>query len=157
MRPIAEPNESRSSEHVGDVLRSGGASLLKLYQARFEILLLDLEEEKERLEQRLILSTLSVILFVVGSLLVTAFVIALLWEAIGYVAIGIFAFLYLAAGAAALALLRRRNKDRHPTFEATLQEFEKDAVTFSDVLAPKASNGPVLSLSKGRPHDPTLR
>jgi len=123
------------NETLRDSLRAGGAAVLKLYQARFELLLLDLEEEKERLEQRLILSSLSGVLFTMASLLVTAFVISVLWPTMGAWAIALFAAIYLGAGGAVLGLLHRANKERHRTFACTLEEFEKDARCFSEMLS----------------------
>lgn len=109
-------------------------ALVNLYRTRFELLLLDLEEEKERLEQRLLLSVGAAFLFGLGSLVATGFFVALLWKSMGAWAIGLFAILYLGAAGAMVVVLRRLNRDRHRTFACTLREFEKDAERFAQVL-----------------------
>jgi uncharacterized membrane protein YqjE len=114
-------------------LREGAVAIVNLYRTRFELLLLDLEEEKERLEQRLILSAGAAFLFGLGSLVATGFFVALLWEPMGVWAIGLFALLYLGGAGAVVMVLRRQNRDRHRTFECTLREFEKDADRFARV------------------------
>jgi uncharacterized membrane protein YqjE len=115
-------------------LRDGAVAMVNLYRTRFELLLLDLEEEKERLEQRFILSAGAVFLFGLGSLVATGFFVALLWEPMGVWAIGLFAILYLGGAGALVMVLRRLNRDRHRTFACTLREFEKDAERFARVL-----------------------
>lgn len=114
--------------------RTGVLSLLKLYRTRFELFLLDLEEEKERLERRLVLSVLAGVLVVMGSLVATAFFVWLLLPLLGIWAVALFAVLYLGAAGAIYASLRKGNKGRHRTFACTLQEFEKDGERFAEIF-----------------------
>jgi uncharacterized membrane protein YqjE len=130
-RVLEDPKAS--ANHTSS-LRDGAVATVNLYRTRLELLLLDLEEEKERLEQRLILTAIAAFLFGLGSLVATGFFVALLWPSIGEWAIAVFAGLYLSAAGAVLFVLRRRNQDRHRTFACTLREFEKDADRFARVL-----------------------
>ena len=115
-------------------LRTGAVALANLYRTRLELLLLDLEEEKERLEQRLILSAVAGFLFTLGSIGATAFFVMLLWPSIGMGAIALFAVLYLGAAGGVVLKIQHGNRERHRTFAWTLQEFEKDAGRFAQIL-----------------------
>lgn len=115
-------------------LREGAVALINLYRTRLELLLLDLEEERERIEQLLIMAGVAIFLFGLGVLVATAFFVALWWEAIGVWGLLIFAALYLGAAGALVAVLRHRAKHRPRTFAGTLREFEKDAARFSEVF-----------------------
>jgi uncharacterized membrane protein YqjE len=126
-----QPGEPTSAEPS---LRKGLVSLVALYRSRLEIFLLDLEEEKERLELRLILTAVAAFLFGLGSLVLTAFFIALLWPRFGPWTIAFFAVLYLAGAFGAFIGLKNTNRDRHRTFACTLREFEKDAERFAHVV-----------------------
>ena len=128
---------NRSSEqfdHHGPSLREGAAAAVNLYRTRFELFLLDLEEEKERLEQLLIMAGIAIFLFGLGALVLTGFFVALLWESIGLWALAIFAGLYLGVAGALAMVLRHRARHRPRTFACTLREFEKDADRFARVL-----------------------
>jgi|RhiMethySRZTD1v2_1073278.scaffolds.fasta_scaffold380398_1 uncharacterized membrane protein YqjE len=115
-------------------LREGAVAVGQLFRTRLELLLLDLEEEKERLEQRLVLAAIAGFLFALGSLVTTGLFVALLWPSLGVWSIAIFSALYLGGSGVAMAMLLRRNRERHPTFASTLREFEKDAERFARVL-----------------------
>jgi uncharacterized membrane protein YqjE len=122
-----------SENHVPS-LREGLVAAVNLYRTRFELFLLDIEEEKERLEQLLIMAGIAVFLFGLGALVVTGFFVALLWESIGIWALAIFAVLYLGVAGALAMVLRHRARNRPRTFACTLREFEKDADRFSRAL-----------------------
>jgi uncharacterized membrane protein YqjE len=122
-----------SGNHVPS-LREGMAAAVNLYRTRFELFLLDLEEEKERLEQWLVMAGIAVFLFGLGSLVVTGFFVALLWESMGIWALAIFAVLYLGVASALVMVLRNRARNRPRTFACTLREFEKDADRFARVF-----------------------
>ena len=122
-----------SGDHVPS-LREGMAAAVNLYRTRFELFLLDIEEEKERLEQMLIMAGIAIFLFGLGALVVTGFFVALLWESIGIWALAIFAVLYLGVAGVLVMVLRNRARTRPRTFACTLREFEKDADRFSRVF-----------------------
>ena len=128
----------RSPSPHWPTFREGALAAVSLYRSRLELLLLDLEEEKERIEQRLILTAVAAFLFGLGSLVATGFFVALLWPALGPWAIAIFGFLYLAGAATVALILQNRNKERHRTFACTLREFEKDAERFAQVFTQQA-------------------
>jgi uncharacterized membrane protein YqjE len=115
-------------------LRQGAEAAAHLCRSRLELLLLDVEEEKERLEQRFVLCAIGGTLLTLGSLAVTAFFVTLLWPVMNIWAIAFFAVLYLGGAAAISAKLYHLNRERRPTFACTLQEFEKDIKRFAQIL-----------------------
>jgi uncharacterized membrane protein YqjE len=115
-------------------LRKAAVAAAHLCRSRLELLLLDVEEEKERMEQRFLLCALGGILFTLGSLVATAFFVMLLWPVMNIWAIGFFAVLYLSAAAAISMKLYHLNRAQRPTFECTLQEFEKDVERIAQML-----------------------
>jgi uncharacterized membrane protein YqjE len=140
MRPASEDKQAVFDGANGTVwscFRTAGLSFLKLYRTRFELFLLDLEEEKERLERRLVLSVLAGVLAVMGSLVATAFFVWLLLPSLGIWAVALFAALYLGAAGAIYGSLKQGNKRRHRTFACTLQEFEKDGERFAEMFGDK--------------------
>lgn len=124
----------RADRSAWDAFRTAALSLLRLYRTRFELFLLDLEEEKERLERRIVLLVLAGILVVMGSLVATAFFVWLLLPSLGIGALALFAVLYLGAAGVIYAAVRQADKPRRRTFTCTLDEFEKDGERFSEIF-----------------------
>lgn len=102
------------------------ASLSSALHTRVELFVTELEEERERLKQSLILALLAVFGISFGAILFTIFVIALLWEKGWIAAIGTLAVIYLAVGGWAIASLRNKFLTRPGLFPDTLAELGKD-------------------------------
>lgn len=102
------------------------AGLSSALHTRAELFATELEEERERLKQSLILILLAVLGISLGAILLTIFVIALLWEKGWIAAIGVLALLYLGVGGWAILALRNRFLARPGLFPATLAELGKD-------------------------------
>ena len=124
----------RMATSAPPTIREGLSAAFDLYRTRFELLLVDLEEEKDNLERRVIFAIIAGFFFGLGSLTATAFLVSLLWNAMGPWAIGLFALIYLGAATALLLMIRRWNAKRQPLFACTLREFEKDADQFAAIL-----------------------
>jgi len=106
-----------------------GDSLLGLVQARTELFVVELQEEKLRAITLLLWLALGLSLAIAGLLVVIGTLALFLWQAAGYTGL-----VGLGGGALALAALifwgiRRRILRGPQPFAATLDEFRKDAAS----------------------------
>ncbi len=102
------------------------ATLIEILQTRVAIVATEFEEERERIRELVVLGFLALFFVTIGLMLVTLFVVMLLWEYHLVYVLGGCAFLYLALGAIAGVVLRRRLKARPRLFATTLTELAKD-------------------------------
>jgi uncharacterized membrane protein YqjE len=93
---------------------------------RLELFVTELEEERERLKQALILTLLAFFGFSLGIILLTIFVVAIFWQSGWIYAVGVLAAVYLSIGVIAGLLLRNAIAARPALFSATLEELRKD-------------------------------
>src|SRR6266542_4457776 len=113
---------------IFDSLRSFCIAGLELYKARLEVALIELDEEKERVQHLLILGVVAAVLLLLGVAVLTTLGVLLLAAWIGLPgALAIFALLYLGSGGIICGLIYRQHKERHPLFRSTLKEFQKDS------------------------------
>ena len=111
-------------------LKMLGATLASAFHTRVELFVTELEEERERFKQTLVLALLAVFGFGMGVILLTIFLVALFWQNGWIAAIGGLAFIYL--GGATIAAFKLRNifLRRSGLFPATLAELGKDRDRF---------------------------
>ena len=102
------------------------AALSAAFHTRLELFVTELEEERERLKQTLVLILLGVVGFSFGLILLTIFLVAIFWERGWIMAIGGLAAVYLMIGIVALLKLRSAILSRPGLFPATLSELGKD-------------------------------
>jgi len=103
------------------------ATWVELLRTRLELFSTELQEEKERAQQMVVLAAVSMLCLAFGVLLMTLLVVAACWETqYRLVVLGGFALLYLAAGIVIAVVLRRKNQNRPKFFAATLAELSKD-------------------------------
>jgi uncharacterized membrane protein YqjE len=107
-------------------LRALGATLLALVCARAKLIAVELQEEKARAGQKLVLVVLAALFLAMGMLLAAFLVIVLFWDAHRMLAAGGVTLLYLAIGGWALVRLREMNHNSPPPFSATMSEFAND-------------------------------
>ncbi len=120
----AEPQPSLS---LLQSLKAYFAAWVDLLAVRVELLSTELEEEKQRVQQLLILAVAAAVCLAFGALLMTLLVVVVFWETDYRLAVlGAFALLYLAAGAVAAVLAARKSKTRPKLLSATLGELAKD-------------------------------
>ncbi len=103
-----------------------GATLASAFHTRVELFVTELEEERERLKQTLVLTLLVVIGLSMGFVLLTIFLVALFWEQGWIGAIGALSFIYLGVATVAAFKLRNVFLRRSGLFPATLAELGKD-------------------------------
>ena len=106
--------------------KSALAVLSSMLHTRLELFATELEEERERLKQTLLLTLLLFFGLSFGFILLTIFVVALFWDKGWIAAIGCLSAVYLAVGIAAAMKLRSAFLTRPGLFPATLGELGKD-------------------------------
>ena len=107
-------------------LRALGATLLALVCARAKLIAIELQEEKARAGQKLVLVVLAALFLAMVMLLAAFLVVALFWDTHRMLAAGGVTLLYLAIGGWALLRLRQMNHNSPPPFSATMGEFAND-------------------------------
>jgi uncharacterized membrane protein YqjE len=107
-------------------LRGLLASLSSAFHTRLELFVAELEEERERLKQTLVLILLLFFGLSFGLILLTIFIVAIFWEQGWIAAIGCLAAVYLGIGITAFLKLRSALLQRPGLFPATLAELGKD-------------------------------
>lgn len=102
------------------------ATLSSAFHTRVELFVTELEEERERLKQTLVLTLLVVFGLSLGFILLTIFLVAIFWDKGWIGAIGGLALLYLGVGAIAALKLRNSFLRRPGLFPASRTELGKD-------------------------------
>jgi uncharacterized membrane protein YqjE len=123
-------NESAADDEADrgffNPLRAALAALTAVFHTRLELFVTELEEERERLKQALLLTLLVFFGFSLGLILLTIFVVALFWERGWVYAVGGLSAFYLAMGTVAGILLRQNFLLRQGMFRSSLDELAKD-------------------------------
>jgi uncharacterized membrane protein YqjE len=121
----SSPGEPRPSGIFGS-LKNAFAVFVASFHTRLELFVLELEEERERLKQTLVLTLLLFFGLSFGFILLNIFAVALFWQRGWVLAIGVLAATYLAVGVIAAFALRKKILTRPGLFPATLAELRKD-------------------------------
>ncbi len=101
-------------------------TVVQLLQTRLEIFASDLDEERLRLRGFLWLAAATIFCLGFAVVLGVVFVVAMLWDRFGVLAIGILSLVFLALGTALTLAIRNRARSRPRLFATTLDEFAKD-------------------------------
>lgn len=96
-----------------------------LLKTRVEILSTELEEEKERLKQIVLLAVGALVFLGFGMLALTTFAVVLLWEYRLWV-LGMFAVLYFGCGLLCAWVAKKQLRTKPKLFSTTLAELAKD-------------------------------
>lgn len=107
-------------------LRGLVATGVALARTRLELLAAELEEEKARVVGMLAYGAAALLLLAVGIAFLAVFLTVLLWDSHRLLALGVFAALFLAAGALALGLALRLARRESGLFAASLAELAQD-------------------------------
>jgi uncharacterized membrane protein YqjE len=102
------------------------AVLSSMLHTRLDLFVTELEEERERLKQTLVLTLLLFFGLSFGFILLTIFIVALFWDKGWIAAIGCLSAVYLGVGIAAAMKLRSAFLQRPGLFPTTLAELGKD-------------------------------
>ncbi len=126
---MVEPESSTGEKRSSGFLRSLKNTLTVFIagiHTRLELFVTELEEERERLKQTLVLTLLLFFGLSFGFILLNVFAVALFWQNGWVAAIGALAAVYLAVGIIAAMALRKKILTRPGLFPATLAELRKD-------------------------------
>jgi uncharacterized membrane protein YqjE len=118
--------DHHSSQGFFGPVRAALAALSAAVHTRLELLVTELEEERERLKQTLVLTLLFFFGLSLGFILLTIFAVAIFWQQGWVYAVGALAALYLGIATAAGLMLRKKILLRPRLFPATLDELAKD-------------------------------
>jgi len=101
-------------------------NLLGAAQTRLEILATEIEEERARLEQLLLVALAAAFCLAMGIVLCVALVVLYFWDTHRLLAVGMLAAGFLAAGVVSGLILRYKAKTRPKPFAITRGELAKD-------------------------------
>ncbi len=107
-------------------LRRLSATLLEIANVRLELLVSDLELEKQRLVDVLLRMLLGLLLLGLGLILFVAFVLMLVAEPHRLAALGVLMAVCVGGGAWLLLAARRQWRSGAPVFAATTAELKRD-------------------------------
>jgi uncharacterized membrane protein YqjE len=91
-----------------------GASLLALLRTRLELVALELDEERERIGERLVLILVAMLFLAFAVFGATTFVVAWFWDTHRFVTLGAVTLVYVAIACVALWQLRQRRRHAPP-------------------------------------------
>jgi len=114
------------SRSFSEAIKSGLAALSAALHTRLELFATELEEERERLKQTVLLTLLGIVGFSLGFILLIIFIVAVFIVNGWIVALGCLALFFLAIGVIAALMLRQKFLTRPGIFPATLAELGKD-------------------------------
>lgn len=117
-----------SSETPGfaDSVRRLSRSMIALLRTRAELLSVELEEEKERRKEMLILAVVGALFVALGLQVASFLIVVVFWDTYRIAAIVGVTALYLVIGAWAFWRLSSKWRNSPPPFAATLEELSKD-------------------------------
>jgi uncharacterized membrane protein YqjE len=108
-------------------IRHLASTVLGAARTRMDIFSTEIEEERLRLEQLLLITLAAAICLGTALLLCVAFAVIYFWDTHRLLTVGILAAVFLAAAAALVWVLRVKVKTRPKPFAVTRGELSKDA------------------------------
>jgi len=116
-------------------MRHLGSALLGAAQTRLEILATEIEEERLRLEQLLLVALAAAVCLGMAMLLAVAFVLIYFWEEHRLLTVGVLALVFLALAALFGWIVRAKVKARPQPFAITRAELAKDRAMLQEPQA----------------------
>ncbi len=110
-----------------DLVRSLVSTVIGLLQTRLDLACTELEEERERLKEIVLLAAILFFCAALGVLLLTVLVVTIFWDSHRFYVLGGFAVFYLGVALIAARMIRRKALSRPKLFSATLAELAKDS------------------------------
>ncbi len=121
---------------IMDSIRATLATTSQIVRTRLEIISTEIEEQREWLQNIMLLAVAGVFCACMGMVVLTLFVVALFWESHPVAVLGGFSAVYIAVGAWAILTLRHKLHTRPKLFSTTTDELAKDEAR----LNPRAQN-----------------
>jgi len=126
MREGASGAGARASSGVIASLRGLVATAVEIADTRLQLLANDLEEQRLRALQILLLGAVALFCGAVGVLLISAWIVVALWDQYRLITIGVLAVAYFAGCGIAYLRLKSRIRARPPMFNSSLAELRRD-------------------------------
>jgi len=123
---VSEQGAGEPATGILQSLRNLATTLVALLQNRLELLATDLEEERIRLLQVLFWAAGALFFFALGVLMITLFVVLLLWDSHRLAGIIVLAAVFLAIGVGLALGVYKLMHRRSRLFSASLDELAKD-------------------------------
>ena len=111
-----------------------GASLVELMRTRLELAAIELDHERERAVDKLVLVHVAVLSFAFAVLAASALVVIWFWDTHRIAALCGLTLVYLVIGVVALWRFGRPRRPGDRPFAGTLAEFERDRAWLNDEL-----------------------
>lgn len=124
--PNASAANGTPTPGLMDSVRTTLATAAKAVRTRLEIISCELEEQREWMQNLVLLAVAGMFCVCMGLVMLTLFVVALFWESHPIAVIGIFATLYLGLGAWAILAFRGKMNARPKIFQIVTEELAKD-------------------------------
>ena len=132
---MAEKEGAQARGGLLHSIRHLAGNLLAAAQTRLEILATEIEEERARLEQLLLIALAAAFCLGMAIMLSVAFVVIYFWDTHRLITIGVLAAGFLASAAALGRTLRNRTKARPTPFAITRGELAKDGAMLREPRA----------------------
>ena len=123
---MSEQGAGEPATGILQSLRNLATTLVALLQNRLELLATDLEEERIRLLQVLFWAAGALFFFALGVLMITMFVVLMLWDSYRLAGIVVLAAVFLAIGVGLALGVYKLMHRRSRLFSASLDELAKD-------------------------------
>ena len=107
-------------------LRSLAANALGIAQTRLQLLSNELEEERVRTLQLVVLGAVALFCAAIGLILVTTWIVIAFWDQYRLLTVGVLAVVYFLGAAWALLALKSKAAQRSKLFSASLAELGRD-------------------------------
>lgn len=114
------------------------STLISIVTTRLELLANELQEERLRITQMLVIAWFALFCFGMGLLLLTVFIVVLFWDDHRLAVLGGACALFFALGTLMAVLLRSKAQAKSKLFSASLAELAKDR----EQLKPREKLGP---------------
>ena len=111
---------------VFDPFKKVLAALVGVFQTRLDLVVTELEEERERLREMILLGLASLFSLGLGLSLLTLFIVAFFWETHRFAVLGGFVVLYLGLGLILVLIVRKKIVSKPRFLSAVLSELTKD-------------------------------
>ncbi len=123
----AAPVSDRPAPGLLQSLKGYLGTWVDLFRTRLELFSTELQEERERLQEIVLLGAAALLCLSLGVLLVTFFVVVIFWNSdYRLLVLGGFALFYLALGTVTGLITRRKSRNKPKLLATTLGELAKD-------------------------------
>ena len=122
----SDPGAAGRAPGVIAALRSLAANAVAIAHTRLELLANEVEEERVRTLEILLLAVIALFFAAVSVLLITAWIVVALWEQYRLATLAALAFAYLVIAGIALRKLKSRTAQRPKLFSTSLAELARD-------------------------------